>query len=293
MGFTSYSISNRTDRAASTYAVKSTDEIFTQNKLHRIHPEMNPHGITVRECCDSVAHPATVPIQLYLDVTGSMGRIPVMMIKSGLPTLISTLIQNGVPDTALMFGAIGDHTCDQAPLQVGQFESGDAELDMWLERTWLEGRGGANEGESYLLAWYFAANHVRIDAFSKRNTKGFVFTIGDEPCLNNLPVSAITAIMGKGLQGTGSFSREHLLERAQQENHVFHIHIDHNRYCDPWWMEALGQNLIRVNDYTVIPAVISQTILDHMDKRPLSMSQAGLSVTKPNTPIDVPAEIIL
>ena len=282
MGFTSYSISDRTLRSSvEGYTTKPINDIFVQNKLHQIHPEMNPKNVdSVRECCDSTAHPNTVPVQLYLDVTGSMGQIPHMMIKDGLPTLISVLIQNGVPDVALMFGAIGDHECDQAPLQVAQFESGDAELDMWLTRTWLEGRGGSNAGESYLLAWYFAAMHTRTDAYDKRNKKGFVFTIGDEPCLPNLPISAIKTIMGKNttFQGTSSLTRDDLLNNARQMNHVYHIHINHGgRYLDKWWKDAFGQNLIEIKNYIEIPSLISSIILSQVEQEVIPISIAGLS----------------
>lgn len=262
MGHSSYSTNTRSIRAASAgYFTATVDSIFTQSKEGKMHKEMDPSGILKRESRDSETHPNTIPIQLYLDVTGSMGRIPHEMIKDGLPTLMGSLIQNGIKDAALMFGAIGDHECDKCPLQVAQFESGDEELDLWLTRTFLEGNGGGNSGESYLLAWYFAGNHVSTDAFQKRGTKGFVITIGDEPCLKNLPATAVKEIMGSTAIGQGNYSREELLDKARIQNHVYHIHVDHGRECDPSWKEMLRKNLIVVKDYKTIPRVISDIIL--------------------------------
>jgi len=199
MGYGSYSSHERSVRSDSLgYKSKSVDEIFAQNKVRRIHESMEPAKALLRECRDSVNHPNTVPIIIALDVTGSMGNIPHHMVKEGLPHMVDSMIENGVKSPSILFLAIGDHQCDNAPLQVGQFESGDLELDNWLTRTWIEGRGGANEGESYLLAWYFAAHHTSIDSFEKRGKKGFLFTIGDEPSLRNLPANVITEIMGDG-----------------------------------------------------------------------------------------------
>jgi hypothetical protein len=245
------------------YHSKTVDQIFTQNVERKAHELMKSQNILKRECRDSEAHPNAIPIQLYLDVTGSMGHIPHEMIKNGLPTLMGTLIQSGVKDAALMFGCIGDHETDQEALQVAQFESGDAELDMWLTRSYLEGGGGGNMGESYLLAWYFAANHVVTDAFEKREQKGFVITIGDEPCLKNLPTSAVKHIMGDTAVGQGTASREELLDAARKQNHVYHIHIDHGRACDPVWREMLGENLIVITDHKQVSKVISDLILAH------------------------------
>jgi len=267
MGYSSYSLESRSIRSSSTgYYTKSVNDIFIQNKKRQIHKEMNPSGVLKRECRDSVAHPNTTPIQLYLDVTGSMGHIPHEMIKDGLPTLMSSLIQNGVSDASLMFGAIGDHECDDAPLQVAQFESGDAELDMWLTRSYLEGGGGGNEGESYLLAWYFAAHHISTDAFEKRGQKGFVITIGDEPCLKNLPAYAVKGIMGTTAVGERNYTREELLDMARRENHVYHIHLNHGLICDQAWKEMLGYNLIEITDYTTVARVISDIVLSHTKK---------------------------
>jgi len=282
MGHSEYSVSSRSMRATQdAYFTAPVDEIFKQNKARKIHQDMNPSGVIFRECRDSATHPNAIPVQLYLDVTGSMGSIPHLMIKDGLPTLMSSFLQNGIPDVALMFGAIGDHECDLAPLQIGQFESGDAELDMWLTRTWLEGNGGGNAGESYLLAWYFAGNHIKTDAFEKRKQKGFVFTIGDEPCLPSIPLSALSSIMGTSAVGQGTYTREQLLSSAKALNHVYHIHLDHRSGREdvhPAWKEMLGQNLIIVKDYTTIPRVISHIILSNLP----SSAAPGKDESKPN-----------
>lgn len=253
----------RYDRARKEgYASKSASEIFTQNAKRMAHESMNPNGISFRESRDSAVHPNSVPIILGLDVTGSMGHIPHELIKDGLPKLMGGIIQGGVPDPALLFLGIGDHECDGYPLQVGQFESGDEELDMWLTRTYIESGGGGNAGESYLLAWYFAAFHTRTDAFEKRNQKGLLFTVGDEPCLKTLPASAIREIMGMGQQ---TFTHTELLKEAQKKYEVFHIsvlHSDQAVRADKGWKDLLGQNCLSIEDYRDVPNVIKEIVCD-------------------------------
>lgn len=263
MGNSIYDSASRSVRTT-YYASATRDAIFTQSASRTIHPEMNPMNVAFRESRDSEAHPLTIPIQLYLDVTGSMGHIPHEMIKDGLPTLMSALIQNGVKDAALMFGAIGDHECDRYPLQIGQFESGDKELDLWLTRSFLEGGGGSNAGESYLLAWYFAALHTRTDAFEKRGKKGFVFTVGDEPCLTELPVSAVKQVMGTTAVGQNTYSILELLHKAEEKNYVYHVHVEHGgRDVPNSWRQLLGDKLIIINDPKHLAKTISDIILSH------------------------------
>ncbi|MBL1221570.1 hypothetical protein JET18_12030 [Chryseobacterium sp. L7] len=261
MGSTRYDIDARFDRARKEgYGFKSAGEIFTQNAKGMAHESMNPNGISFRESRDSEVHPNSVPIILGLDVTGSMGHIPHELIKEGLPKLMGGIIQGGVPDPALLFLGIGDHECDRYPLQVGQFESGDEELDMWLTRTYIESGGGGNAGESYLLAWYFAAFHTRTDAFEKRNEKGILFTVGDEPFLRTLPASAIMEIMGKGER---TYSHFDLLEEAQKRYEVYHInvlHSDQAKRASMGWIELLGQNCLNIKDHREIPEVIKNVI---------------------------------
>ncbi|MCP2028166.1 hypothetical protein L1276_003334 [Flavobacterium sp. HSC-32F16] len=263
MGGTRYDFGAREDRAKKVgYASKSAGEIFTQNALRMAHESMNPNGVVFREARDSEVHPNTVPIILGLDVTGSMGHIPHELIKEGLPKLMGGIIQGGVPDPALLFLGIGDHECDRYPLQVGQFESGDEELDMWLTRTYIEGGGGGNAGESYLLAWYFAAFHTKTDAFEKRGQKGLLFTVGDEPGLKKLPASAIKEIMGQGQQ---TYTHLELLAEAQKRYDVYHISVLHSGQAvnaDVEWKELLGQNCLSIEDHREIPNVIKKIICD-------------------------------
>lgn len=263
MGSTRYDIDARYDRASKAgYKTKSAGEIFTQNAKRMAHESMNPYGISFRESRDSEVHPNTIPIILGLDVTGSMGHIPHELIREGLPKLMGGIIQGGVPDPALLFLGIGDHECDSYPLQIGQFESGDEELDMWLTRTYIESGGGGNAGESYLLAWYFAAFHTRTDAFEKRKQKGLLFTVGDEPCLKTLPASAIREIMGTGQQ---TYTHYELLEEAKKRYEVYHInvlHSDQAMRANKGWKELLGQNCISIEDHREIPDVIKNIICD-------------------------------
>lgn len=268
MGHTSYCVEDRLMRSASLgYHTKSVDEIFTQQKERRIHDSMSPRNIDKRECRDSENHPNTVPIILALDTTGSMGSIPHELVKDGLPTLMGDLTQNGVEDASLLFLGVGDHECDSGPLQVGQFESGDKELDLWLTRTWIEGGGGGNAGESYLLAWYLAANHTVTDALEKRNKKGFLFTCGDEPCLKNLPKSVIKEIMGDTARGQIATAEE-LLAEAQKTYNVYHLHVlqgSAGTRSLSYWKELLGQNCIEVNNYKEIPKIIAKIVKDNVD----------------------------
>lgn len=276
MGYSRYDLEARKTRAEKNgTAQKSLHENFTQRGMH---PDMDPKGIKPRECRDSENHPFSLPVQIYLDVTGSMGSVPQELIVNGLPKMISNLLNKGIKSPAILFGAVGDHECDMCPLQVGQFESGDEELDMWLSRTYIEGNGGGNGGESYGLAWYFGANHVVSDAWEKRNQKGYIFTIGDEPNLTHYPAEAgyarngLRTIMGKSYVGSSSGWKEsELIAAAKERNHVYHIFMTHDGRRDTsWsseWKRRLGaENVLVVGNHTEIPDLIYKTILSNEGK---------------------------
>jgi len=263
MGGGSYNFQARVSRSAS-YSSKSVNQIFEQNEKRQIHESMDPKKALLRESRDSAAHPNSVPIIIGLDVTGSMERVPEMLVKTGLPHMMSKIIESGVPDPQILFLAIGDHMRDYYPLQVGQFESADLELDTWLTRAYLEGGGGGNGGESYALAWYFAANHTVTDSWEKRHKKGFIFTIGDEPVHPEIAKNAITSIMG--ITPEAAIDTRAILEKARQTYNVYHIHLTETptgKYPDVQrgWKELMGEHVIILDDHTQIPRVIGEIVL--------------------------------
>ena len=163
-----YDEHNRYKAAAgkSTFDYSDTLHHSGRSTWH-VHATLNPHGVGSRESRDSAEHPASTAIAVMFDVTGSMGEVPVTLQKK-LPELLGLLLRKGyVPDPQILFGAIGDATCDSVPLQVGQFES-DNRMDENLENIFLEGGGGGQRTESYELAMYFIARHTDIDCWNKR-----------------------------------------------------------------------------------------------------------------------------
>lgn len=286
MGYSSYSTANRMANAtANSYYTTPVEQIL---KARTLQSAMSPMRLGIRESRDSEAHPNSVAIIFALDVTGSMLSVPQEMIRDGLPTLMSGIIQAGTPDPQLLFLGIGDHECDRAPLQVGQFESGDEELDKWLTQIYLEKGGGANDGESYLLAWYVAAFHTSIDCLEKRNEKGFLFTVGDEPVLNRLPASYLRTIFGEGQYK--DWTAAELLEEAKKKYEVYHIHTRETGTGRRWgaenkWKALLGQNLLVIENHVEIPGIVARTVL----------SKVGSTTTPlvyPVTPEDSVEEVL-
>jgi hypothetical protein len=296
MGHDKYNSASRSARATTMgYFSKSADDIFTQSKERKIHESMEPKKALLREARDSENHPNSLPIIIALDTTGSMGSIPAHLVKDGLPKMVGNIIQKGIPDPAILFLGVGDHECDRAPLQVGQFESGDEELDLWLTRTWLEKGGGGNSGESYLLAWYFAAKHTVTDSIEKRGQKGILFTIGDEPCLKSLPKRVVEELMGVGTEV--NYTDVQLLELAQEKYDVYHLHVmqgSDGHHSLGYWQNLLGQKCIVVDDYEKVGDILSDTVISNVKSRvSYSPSKPTIQDTKKKKDETKPEEEIL
>lgn len=243
MGHGSYNYDSAKTRGV-TYASQTREEVFKQTNLNTL---MNPKGITFREARDSEEHPNSFPIIIALDETGSMSRVPEYIIKYALPDVIGKIIENRVADPQVMFMGIGD-CCfnEEAPLQVGQFESSDELMEKWLKFIYLEGRGGGNDSESYPLAWYFAQHHIVTDSWEKRQKKGVLITIGDEPCQDTLFKEHIKKYIGDNLEK--DIKATDLLKQVREKWQVFHIHCDDGYYRSSKkfnWPKLLGPNLIK------------------------------------------------
>lgn len=260
MGYGTYSSTAYT-QTTQARSIMSQRQVFRNSMIDG---SMSPFGVELRESRDSEEHPKSLPIAVFLDVTGSMGFIPEMLAKGDLVKLMDTVIDHGVEHPQLFFGAIGDHMYDIAPLQIGQFESDHEKFDQWLTKVWIERGGGGNWGESYPLAWIFANKTFQTDAWDKRQKKGYLFTIGDEAPLMNYPNRVTQAVLGSGDHP----DIRQILDTLKERWHIFHIHVQdgsyrNSRYVIRAWRELLGNHLILAESVDV--AEIIGTIVSKME----------------------------
>jgi hypothetical protein len=247
-------------KAYSAYATKSADksraEIFTN--IYGCHEDLNPAKFDVRESCDSPKNPNSTPIIIGVDQTGSMGMLAEEIIKKGLGIIVEGIRERKpVPDPHVLLAAIGDCTCDSAPIQTTQFEADVCLVDQ-IEKFYLEGGGGANNGESYPILWWFALNKTRCDAIIKRSRKGFLFTIGDELPLPELYRDHIKHFLNGSVQDDVNI--EDLLADVEHDWQVFHLIVPtratRTQNAIEGWRSLLGERAIMVDDHSRLGEVI-------------------------------------
>jgi hypothetical protein len=240
MGYGSYSQAAHEDLTRAR-AQKPVEQVFVQRACH---PLMNPKGVLVRECRDSAEHPASLGIVFALDVTGSMGEIPKRLATEALPRFMKVLGDCNIADPQILFLALGDATCDRAPLQVGQFETTAELMDQWLTRSFLEGGGGGNKHESYELALYFLAEHTVLDSWEKRKKKGYVFMTGDELPYETLSRHVADTVVGDRIDADLQVGE--IIAELQKTYEPFFLipSSDRRADCEDTWRGLLGDHVI-------------------------------------------------
>lgn len=226
------------------------------------HADLDPRGVGVRESRDSDEHPTSLAISVLFDVTGSMGSVPVTL-QTKLPELFGLLLRKGYVDhPQILFGAIGDATCDRVPLQVGQFES-DNRMDDQLGNILLEGGGGGQKTESYELALYFMARHTELDCLDKRGKRGYLFIIGDEMPYNRVKRREVDAVIGDTIGE--DIPIEAIVAELQRKFEVYYILPAGTSYVGDTevlgiWRRLLRQNVIELDDLDAVCETIALTI---------------------------------
>ena len=250
--------------AAENYRTASGASAFAYSDAgaRKAHAALDPRGVTARESRDSDEHPHSTPIAVLFDVTGSMGGVP-RVLQTKLPQLLGLLTRKGyATDPHIMFGAVGDATCDRVPLQVGQFES-DNRMDEDLARIVLEGGGGGQKKESYELAMYFMARHTDLDSVTKRGRRGYLFLIGDEMPYPKVNPKEVKKFIGDALRET--LTTEGVIAELQRTFDVYYI----IPAAAGWggdteilarWRQLLGQNVIELDDLDAVCETIALTV---------------------------------
>lgn len=275
MGASRWSTEDYTDYVSTTNLRSlSRHEVFSSVHLQdaldptkmRVGAGINK-DMAIRESMDSAENPRSTPIIIGLDVTGSMGFVAEEIAKHGLAKIMGDIYEKKpVSDPHLLFAGIGDVACDEAPLQVSQFET-DVRIVQQLRELYLEGGGGGNDTESYDLVWYFAAFKTEIDCI-KRGEKGYLFTIGDEmPPRFNLDKASLEYVFGKLGDSPTDIGPARLLSAAQEKYKVFHIIAEQGSYARSHlqkvraaWKELMGPNVIFMKDVKDFPDIMLATL---------------------------------
>ncbi|WP_328460500.1 hypothetical protein OHA21_29980 [Actinoplanes sp. NBC_00393] len=235
---------------------------YSDGGARTVHPDLDPQGVFMRESRDSDEHPFSTPIAVLFDVTGSMGNVP-RVLQTKLPQLLGLLTRkNYAIDPQLMFGAIGDATCDRAPLQIGQFES-DNRMDDDLANIVLEGGGGGQKRESYELALYFMARHTILDSMINRGRRGYLFIIGDEMPYPWVKPGEVKAVIGDELPR--KIATEDILHELQRKFDVYYIlptaaGWGGDKEVLARWKSLLGQNVLELDDLDAVCETIALTV---------------------------------
>lgn len=283
--YTTYSTSrgrSLDDSGRVTTSYESAQDMYTQRGISE---RMDPRKFTVRECRDSEEHPNTLPVILGIDVTGSMGSAAMEVAKS--LNGIVTDIGKECADAEFCVMAIGDTYCDDAPVQMSQFES-DVRIAKAFDDIWFEAGGGTNKWESYTAAWYMAAFRTDLDIW-KRGGKGVLITLGDEPINEKLDLDELSRFVSDPSQGEdkldGTMDARRLYDRVKAKYDVYHICVSHGSREDRWMDECrrsfanvIGDDHVytcRVEDLgQVVPAIV----LRHASETPAEVDSAGSSV---------------
>ena len=221
MGRGSYTASDWIKLRSSFGSANNNEHIF-EEKVSSVAPA-SLKGIE-RESRDNEDSPRSTPVIIGFDVTASMGYLAEELALNSLNKAIVYLYKNKpISCPQVMCCAIGDSKSDKYPLQVTQFES-DIRIIKQLTGLCLEGGGGGNGGESYALAWYFAARRTHTDCYEKRGEKGHLITIGDDNCHRVLTRNEISRVFGDSAEY--DLSAEELIAGAEKMYNIFHICID-------------------------------------------------------------------
>lgn len=210
-------------RAYDAATCRASVQEFTTTELDE---SLDPRKFSIRECVNSEEHPNTIPVILALDVTGSMGN-SCRECAEALGVIMANLYKK-YKDIEFCIMGIGDLYCDDAPIQMSQFES-DIRIAESIDKLWMEGGGGGNHYESYTAAWYMGLKRTKLDAYDKQGRKGIIITMGDEE-LN--PYLSATDLKNKvNIKEQSDIETNVLYKQAIEKFDIFHLAVEDSDNC--------------------------------------------------------------
>lgn len=254
---------NRT-HSSGVFGAVSDDTVKRVGRTNRVSEALLPYGGGKQRSVNSFHKH---PIVCMLDVTGSMGN-SVYVIYEKLGTFFLELErQNYLDDPAISFAAVGDCYCDRAPLQVAQF-SQSQELVGYLEQFYIEHGGGGQSQESYETMLYYYWRYCELTQVEVP----FMFIIGDEGFYEKIQPAHLAGYLGeRAPAGASTWEVLDAVKRKFDDN-VFLLHLpygrlDEDRKIVEQWRGWLGDNVIQLDDPTLVVEVMLGLIALTMRKR--------------------------
>ena len=277
--FCSYSQAKGRTTITNSLGQVSLDTAYSVQDLYKarsLDPTLSPYKV-MRECRDSDEHPNTVPVIFGIDVTGSMGTATAKVAKE-INVIMTQTLETTTDDVEFMVMGIGDLYCDNAPVQISQFES-DIRIAEHLDKVWFEAGGGGNGYESYTAAWYMGSRHCDCDCW-KRGKKGIIITIGDEPLNPYLNKYDINKHIGDNVEG--DVETEALLKETLEKFDVYHLAINDKDSSYSWhakgikatWGKYFDEEHFKVVTLDNLAAVVNNIIKNHCSN---NISSEGIS----------------
>lgn len=256
---------------------------------------MNPLSIRVRESVSSADCPDPTTLFIGVDVTGSNTRISKQLLdprsEGSLASLYGFLEDEHISGPQIAIAAIGDSKTDLCPLQVPQFEA-SAKFADDVAKLYQEAGGGGNGGESYHLAWYFAATKIRLGSMEEKGKKGVIVTVGDEFVHPTLTQKEIRRVIDSNYAGP-DLSNEELLAMVKANWEVCHVFINTSQYSGAYqqFVGLLGADHVKVvNTFGQIASAIADLVAHvYPTLTPEAIKQSSVDSTAlDNTAVLVP-----
>lgn len=233
-----------------------------------IKTEYDPKNIPIRESRNSVANPASTPVIIALDCTGSMHDLAISAVKN-IGFMMKEIYERlPVSDPHIMAMFFDDvYVSPDEALQVTQFESDMVIIDQ-LKALFFVGAGGGNASESSTLPWHFALHKTDCDAFEE-GRKGFLFTIGDDGVPPPLTEALLKQVYGPDADAEllVEASAEDLLNQLEENWHVFNVLPTRGRgeeykssHIFTSWQRLLGERTIMLSDIEKLAEVLVATM---------------------------------
>ena len=208
----------------STRAATGTSAFAYSSSASSVHADLDPLRINKKpvgklESRDSAEHPESNAVFVCFDVTGS-NKARAVDAQDRLPNLMD-LLNKYLVDPQVAVAANDDYkVVGRNAVQISEFET-DNRIDDHIQKIWLVGNGGGNDGESYDLLLYAAARKVVLDCVEKRGKKGYMFMYADEPIFKYVDKHEVKAIFGDDIERDIPIAE--IIEEARRNFNIFMI----------------------------------------------------------------------